>query len=430
MNRLIGILMILLSLPLSAAETQDSITVSLITCWPGTEVYELCGHEAVRVRGMLNGRDIDMVWNYGTFDFDQPNFIFRFVKGETDYKLSSYPFKYFMPEYEAAGRRVVEQDLNLTQQEAKDLLSHLTYEALPQNATYRYNYVKDNCATRVINVIDRSVGQPVIYPDSIHYGTFRNEMRAYHRDYPWYQFGIDLALGSGLDYPLKGKEEMFVPLEMMRKAENAHLPDGRKLVAETRVLNAGVEDATLGPTSFWVSPLAVALYLLAITLVLCWLQWHKRTIWKLLYSIWFGVSGLAGCLIAFLVFVSSHEATSPNLLLLWLNPLQLVIALGVWWRKWRSAVTAMIYVNIILIGVLMIVWPFQPQSANPAFFPLMGVTLALSICYAIIYSNISYKINEEVGNIGVGKLRTGRSRGTGVGAKRRRPAASRRRNRR
>lgn len=398
-------------MPSVAQQRQDSVIVSLITCWPGQEVYELCGHEAVRVRGVVNGVPVDSVWNYGTFDFNQPNFIYRFVKGETDYKLSSYPFAWFMPEYIRSGRRVVEQDLNLTQPEAQRLLAILRHEALPQNATYRYNYVKDNCATRIVQRLDQAVGQPVVYPDSIAYGTFRNTMRAYHHDYPWYQFGIDLALGSGLDYPLRGKEEMFVPLEMMRKADYAHLSDGRPLVTRKRVLNEGVDDATLGPSPWYTGPFALSWIWFVATILICLAQWKRHSVFRWIYSIWFTILGLAGCLIAFLIFISSHEATSPNILLLWLNPLQLVIAIGVWFsHKMRAPTIAMIYVNIILITLLLIVWPLQTQSANPAFFPLMGATIALAVCYAIINNKTSFKNKtpynnnkyEEVSNFGAG----------------------------
>ena len=404
-------------------ERRDSLIVSLITCWPGAEVYELCGHEAVRVRGINpDGTVTDSVWNYGVFDFAAPNFLYRFVKGETDYMLAAYPTAMFMPEYMARGRRVVEQDLNLTRGETSRLVALLREEAKPENRTYRYNYVKDNCATRILDRIDEAAGHPVVYPDSVRYGTFRNEMRAYHRDYPWYQFGIDLALGSGIDYPLRGKEEMFVPLEMMDKAAGAHMRDGRQLVAETRVLNEGIPDATLGPTHWSATPIVCcSLFLLAV-LAVCLLQWRRCVIYRGVYSIWFLILGLAGCVIAFLVFISIHEATSPNLLILWLNPLQLIVAAGVWFRRtWRIPVMAMVCYNIIVMTVLMIVWPFQTQSANPAFFPLMAATLALSAVYAIISPKISYNndrntlVNEEARNLGDGRsghARRGRTDGS------------------
>lgn len=411
-NRIILIIFTILSLfpAFGQQQGQDSLIVSLITCWPGSEVYELCGHEAIRVRREGAGVvGMDSVWNYGTFDFNQPHFLYRFVKGETDYMLSGYPFAWFMPEYMSANRRVVEQELNLSQQEAARLLGMLRKESRPENCVYRYNYVKDNCATRIIDRIDSTTEQRVVYPDSIHYGTFRREMRAYHKDYPWYQFGIDLCLGSGIDYPLRGREEMFVPLEMMRKSANAHFADGRPLVRATRTLWDGHDDATLGPTPWWATPLAVSTILLVLTLFVVIMQYRHHTVYRWIYSLWFGLLGIVGCLLTFLVFISEHEATSPNILLLWLNPLQFVVAIGVWFRRLHAPSVAMVWVNVIILAVMLIVWPFQTQSANTAFFILMTITLLLALSYAIITHQISYKKYSTSNNEEVRNLRTGRS---------------------
>lgn len=377
------------SSPTDSVTTDNKLTVSLITCWPGPEVYELCGHEAIRIKG----ENLDSVWNYGVFSFNQPNFIYRFVKGETDYMVAGYPFRYFLPEYIARGSKVLEQELNLTQEEAVRLRSMLQEEALPKNCVYRYNYVRNNCATRIIDRLDSAVDQRIIYPDTISYGTFRKEMRAYHRDYPWYQFGIDLALGSRLDQPIRARNEMFVPVEMARSVASAHFADGRPLVKESRILFDGVEDATLGPTPFWATPLAVSTVVFLLCVALCYLQWRKRKIFRWVYSIFFGILGLTGIVISFLVFVSEHEATSPNALILWLNPIQLLLAVFVWWRSTRIiSLSAAVY-DVAVTGCLLIAWPFQTQSANPSFFPLMGATVLLAACYAIIAVKYSYKNN-------------------------------------
>ncbi|MDE7402525.1 MAG: DUF4105 domain-containing protein [Muribaculaceae bacterium] len=418
---------ILLLAPALRSEQRDSLIVSLVTCWPGPEVYELCGHEAIRIRSASPQADMDSVWNYGIFSFDQPNFIYRFVKGETDYKLAGYPFEWFMPEYQEQGRRVEEQVLNLNQEEAHKLLALLREEAKPENCTYRYNYVLDNCATRPIERIGQSSGKRVIYPDSAAYGTFRNTMRHYHRGYPWYQFGIDICLGSGIDRPINGHGEMFAPVEMYRKVAGAHFEDGTPLVLHTNVLNQGVEDATSGPTPWYLTPIFWSLALLGITALLAFRMIRKRTIYRPVYSAWFGLIGITGCVVAFLLFVSTHEATTPNLNFFWLNPLQLVLALGVWWRSWRPAAIAMAWVDMLLIVILLLVWPWQHQSANIAFFPLMGVTLLLAAVYAIIAPKQSYKYNnEKVVNLGAGSRNSRRSSGAG----RRRPTASGGRNRR
>lgn len=368
------------------APASDSMTVSLITCFPGPEIYELCGHSAIRIRSA----QMDSVWNYGLFDFNQPNFVYRFVKGETDYRMGGYPFAWFLPEYVQRGSRVVEQDLNLTQWEARRLLAMLHEEEKPQNAVYRYNYVRDNCATRIRARLDSVAGRPVLYPGDPKYASFRDEMRHYHRGYPWYQFGIDLALGAGLDQPVTAGEEMFVPVEMMERASTATLPDGRPLVRETRDLNPGRDDATLPATPWYGAPLfwAWVLFLLCAATAFMDVRRGKPARW-LLAPYWL-LTGLAGCVVWFLVTASSHEATSPNLLMWWLNPLMLVAAVTVCIPRCDRFTNVLMWIEAILTAFLLVSWPFQHQSANAAIFPLMGSAAILSAAYAIIYAKNCY----------------------------------------
>lgn len=373
------------------ASQKDSITISLVTCFPGPEIFELYGHEGIRVRG--NG--VDSVWNYGVFDFREPNFVYRFVKGETDYMGASYPFEWFLPEYLARGSKVVEQDLNLTQEEARRLLGLLRTSTLPENRKYRYNYVKDNCSTRVYRLVEQALDERVIYPDTVHYGTFRNEMRSYNEGYPWYQFGIDIALGSGIDHDLKAEDEMFVPVELMRMASGAHLSDGRKLVKDTRLLNEGIEKATLPPTPWYAAPLFWSWIVFAALCIFCLVSLKCGKIVKVVYSLWFLILGLAGLVVTFLVFVSSHEATSPNALIFWLNPLQLLLAVCLWWRPVRIVAMVIAVLDVVAMLCLLVVWPFQTQSANPAFFPLMGTTLIMAATYAILCRKSSYNNNGQ-----------------------------------
>ena len=369
-------------------EERAPITISLITCYPGPEIYELCGHSAIRVRG----EGIDSVWNYGIFDFNQPNFVYRFVKGETDYRGASYPFQWFLPEYVRGGRKVVEQDINFTPEEAQKMLELLRTSVLPENAVYRYNYIKDNCSTRILNQMDSASNVVIIYPDSAKFGTFRNTMRAYHEGYPWYQFGIDVALGSGLDQKIGSREEMFVPVELMETAGKAKFSDGRPLIKATRVLNEGKGSVVLPPTPWWLSPLFWAwLLTLAIACVVA-SNIVSGKLFKPLYVAWFSFLGLAGCLVAFLVFISVHESTSPNVLIFWLNPLQFLFPISIGIRKLRPLALVMAYYNIAACCLLLVLSPFLTQSYNPAFFPLLAATLGLAAAYAIIINKSSYKV--------------------------------------
>lgn len=380
-------ILLLGNLPLRA-EQQDSITVSLITCWPGREVFELDGHSALRVQ--IPAKKIDDVFNYGVFDFNTPNFIYRFVKGETDYILGIYQFPFFMKEYEEANRKVLEQELNLSAEEKKKLIRLLYTESLPQNREYRYNYALDNCATRITMRLTQAIGDKIQFPDTVAYGTFRNEMRHFHRDYPWYQFGIDLCLGSGIDIPITADHEMFVPVIMAKRYADASLPDGRPLVKKSNILFQGSSNASLPPTPLYLTPLFVFWVTFAIITLLAFLMIRKNRVYPLIYTIWFFPIAILGCLSTFLVFFSSHYATSPNLLILWLNPLQFIMALGVWWKSWRVATRIIAWIDIVLVGILILAWPFQIQVANPAFFPMMLATLILCITYAILDARKSY----------------------------------------
>ncbi|MDE5842272.1 MAG: DUF4105 domain-containing protein [Muribaculaceae bacterium] len=378
-----------MSIPSESATAGEGLTASLITCAPGPEVYELFGHEAIRIKGIdRNGLPLDSVWNYGVFDFASPNFIYRFVKGETDYMLYGCPFSWFISSYVERGSGVTEQELNFTQEETERLRKLLQINALPAHRTYRYSYIRDNCSTRVAQVVEEAVKpRRVIWPDTVNYGSFRKAMRDMHRDYPWYQFGIDLALGSGIDRRISSQEELFAPLLMEEKAAGARFGDGAPLVKSTEMIYPGAHYMTTGemgntlpPTPWWLSPRFAAYLVLMISIAVAWMTWRGGLHGILLrgwYSLYFGVSGLAGCLLWFLVFVSSHDATSPNLLALWLNPLQLVIAVCVWWRGGRPAAIAMAAVNVLVLAVLSLWWPWQSQSANDAIFPLWLATAAL-----------------------------------------------------
>lgn len=374
------ILTLMILVPFSLwGERPDSLRISLITCYPGPVVYELEGHEAIRIRTA----DSDSVWNYGMFDFAEPGFIYRFVKGEPEYVLGAYPFRYFLPAYIERGSKVIEQDLNLSQDEALALQKILRTKALPQNRKYRYNYVYDNCATRIVMNLDSVAATQIIYPDSIEFGTFREAMRHYHKNYPWYQFGIDLALGSGIDRPINAKAEMFAPVRMADIVRGAHFVDGRSLVADERVLNEGTV-AVLPPTPWYLTPLFWAWVLLAGSVIVVVADLRRGRVLKPWYSIWFLTTGLAGCVVAYLSGISSHEATSPNILIWWLNPGGLLLAVLMWVRRAQIAEVALMVLNALAVGVLLLVWPFQQQSANPSFFPLMGVSLALSVAYAVV----------------------------------------------
>ena len=363
----------------------DNVVVSLITCYPGQNIYELYGHTELRVRG----KGYDWVFNYGTFDFRAPNFIYRFVKGETDYMLAGYPSEYMYVGYE--NRKIVEQVLNLTPEQARAVSNALFNGAQPDNRTYRYNYVLDNCSTRPRDIVEAVVGESLQYPPMPSGLTFRSMMHSYNANYAWQQFGIDLALGSGLDYELDARQQMFAPISLMQAFGGATIERGGErvpLVTDTNTLNPGSDEGDiLPPTPWYLHPmtLAVALLLAMAALNVRDVRRRKSTRW--VDSLLFGIAFLGGAVVAFLVFISTHEATSPNYNLLWLHPLHIVPAVLVWIKSAKKVVVCYHFVNFAVIFITMALWAVLPQCANAAFFPLMGALAVRSLSYLMVTRN-------------------------------------------
>lgn len=389
-SRLFILIILLSSCTTANAQPQaiDSIKVSFITCYAGSDIYELCGHSAIRIQ--YAGDDVAV--NYGMFDFNAPNFVYRFVKGETDYMVGVYPFDSFVNSYARNGRKIVEQELNLTQAQASRLIELIEINLRPENRVYRYNYVKDNCATRPVAIIEKAIGDtislstPTIDTEG---WSYRDEMRYFHKNYPWYQFGIDLALGSGIDYTISNREKGFAPeiLEQLFAGATISNANGEQipLVKSTSIIFEGTPGgAQLPPTPWILTPIAIFSILL---IVIAWISWRdikhgKTTRW--IDTILFSIFGLFGLLMTFLIFVSVHEATSPNWLYLWLNPLCLIPAIGLWLKKCKRMVLYYYFANFVALFLLAIALVITGQSINIAFVPLILCSLVRSASYIYI----------------------------------------------
>ena len=151
----------------SVAQTR----VSLLTASPGSAIYELDGHTGLRIANDSLG--YDQVINWGLFDFEAPNFIYRFVKGETDYMCGAVPAEYFINSYLRDGRTVTEQILDLPPAQTERLTAMIRENLLPGNRVYRYNYVKDNCATRPLDMIEAATGRRFDFGDTLSGITYR-----------------------------------------------------------------------------------------------------------------------------------------------------------------------------------------------------------------------------------------------------------------
>ncbi len=367
----------------------DSCTVALLTCYPGDEVYELEGHTALRII-MPDGSD--MTVNWGLFDFNSPNFLYRFVKGETDYRMGAAPTSHFLSQYAREGRRVDQTPLHLTPAERDRLVWLIDSTFRIGSPVYRYNYVLDNCATRPVDYISRAIGSPVQLADTTALGshagaTFRADMTAFHSHYPWYQFGIDLALGSLIDLPLSSGQHSFAPVSLALMLDGALRSDPADpsrlipLAAPRSELLPDGGGGPAGPTPWFLTPLAVCTLFAIIAIALSMRDLRRRSISRWFDAIYFNLMGLAGLLLTFLIFVSVHYATSPNWLFLWLNPLCFIGGILIWIKKCRKVVILYQFINFAAIVALCVAAICGAQVLNLAFLPLLVADAARAFVY-------------------------------------------------
>lgn len=361
--------------PAPQNDTPDSIRISLLTCAAGGEIYSLFGHTAIRYENLTRG--IDAVFNYGMFNFNAPNFIFRFALGETDYQLGVTNYDRFAAEYDYLGRDVWQQTLNLTQDEKQHLVHLLEENYRPENRVYRYNFFYDNCSTRPRNLIEKSVDGTLQYADNMTDSetgiSFRHLLHKYSEGHLWSRFGMDLCMGSKADEPINRRLMMFVPFYLQDYFNTARIVDkegqARPLVsAEEKVVITGLTDAD--HRSGGITPMQSALLLfVVVTAATIYGIRRRKTLWGIDLVLFFA-AGAAGCILAFLALFSQHPAVSPNYMLFVFHPLHLLCLPCMLNRVRKRKLSRYMMANFIVLTLFILLWAVIPQRIPLAVLPL------------------------------------------------------------
>ena len=364
----------------------DRLQVSLLTCGSGRAIYEYYGHTAIRVKRLFAPADLDWTFNYGVFDFNSGNFALRFALGHTDYLCAMQPTELFLEQYRRNGQYVEEQVLNVSSVEAQRLLDALVLNCQPDHCVYRYNFFFDNCATRVRDKIEECLDGKLRYPERPTERSLRDAVHFYCRNHPWAMFGQDLLLGSEADIPATGRELEFAPLIMQQDFTNTVVIDSigtLRLFAGEKHRLVDLPPIVERP-SILLSPLAIAIYLLIVVLVLATYEWRRgRIIWPVDTALLL-LQGLAGILVAFLFFFSTHPTVGSNWLLWVLNPLPLV---GLYWQIKGGRLRRYWYYHTVALAVLavfMLALPAIPQYVSPATKLLLLVLLLRSLINVLV----------------------------------------------
>jgi hypothetical protein len=377
----------------------DSAVVSLITCSPGEEVYSKFGHTAIRVKDKIN--NVDVVFNYGIFSFETEHFYYKFIKGETDYQLGIYDTNFFLPEYAERNSMVWEQVLNLTSAEKKNLVATLLENYEPQNRIYRYNFVFDNCSTRPRDKITSSVDGYIRYHQTSEPTTFRRWVGDYVGTDTWLKFGIDLIFGIDADAVASQKESQFLPEVLMSDFQEAEIVtlDGksRKLVEKsaTVLVDKKHVETTTSIFDFLLKPLAVSLFLLILGVLITLLDIKYKKHNKIFDSILLFITGIAGVIAFYLMVFSTHPLVASNLNILWINPLNMIVAFLIWIKPLRKILFVCGILNLGLLAATLITFSLSIQSFNLAAFPIIVLLMLRSSHWVDMAKKKIFK-NKEV----------------------------------
>ncbi len=371
----LGFLLILLSfIGLNPAKAQFW-EVSLLTADPGTELYSSFGHSAIRLREIgPDGRDL--VFNFGTFDFDTPNFYGKFATGKLNYMLSIVPYDRFIIEYDYYKRGLREQVLDLNQEQKDFLLQHLDAQYAPERRFYKYDFFYNNCATKIRDAFDIAIGDQLVWSDSVaEEKTFRNLIDEFVLPLPWADFGIDLALGAVIDRPATELEKQFLPTYMEQAFANATIVENgvsRPLVKQSRVLleypKEEAQQSLLNPlVIFWLLTLVFA--------ALTFYGFKKGKLMKGLDVALFGTIGILGVVVTFLWFFTDHSATAWNWNILWAFPGHLVLVWGLVARPNATWISSYLLFVMGATVMTLLFWMFGMQSFSPALIPILLLIL-------------------------------------------------------
>lgn len=357
--------------------------ISIITIGPGKQLYDSFGHNAIRVSDPSNGKDL--AFNYGTFDFNTPNFYIKFGQGKLPYALSVSTYDGFLRNYIAEKRWIKQQKLDLTYGEKIAIFEFLLNNAQPSNREYQYDFFLDNCATRIRDVLAVNLGSKLSYQDK-QYAPFLYSFRELIQQRlhwnSWGSLGIDIALGAVIDRTANPWEHQFLPDYVFESLKSATITRNNKTSAlikkETTINNPGPRARN---TAFLLSPFFIFL-VIALGIVYRTLRdskQQKRSRW--LDTVLFFVTGIVGVLLLVLWLATDHTATINNYNILWAFPVNLIFCTLLSKKtpkKWLSRYLSFL---IILLILLVVHWCTGVQVFAGALLPLL---IALSIRYVYV----------------------------------------------
>lgn len=357
-----------------AQPQQAHLCISILTCDPGEELYSIFGHTAIRI--IDSTKKTDLVFNYGTFDFDDPDFYSKFVRGKLNYFLSVEEVPTFMYEYQVTHRSVTEQELLLNDVTKQAINEAIAKNLVGNNRYYKYDFLYDNCTSRVKDILAKYAGMKVdkkLVPQGT---SFRDMIHEYldRGGMLWTKLGMDILLGSPSDKSVTIAESMFLPDYLLKGIDSSVLSAHPVLLKKQSILIARKS----GHTNHTNWPLIVFSVISTVILVISFLQNNIAVkVTQLFDSLFLLITGFIGWLLLFTWFGTDHTSFAANYNLLWALPTHVIAALAIW--KKSGWLQKYFLVSSLLYGLLLVFWYWLPQPLNPAFIPIVLLLFLRSV---------------------------------------------------
>jgi hypothetical protein len=305
--------------------------VSVLTCGTGNESYSLFGHTAIRVHDTVNG--IDVVYNYGAFDFNTPNFVMKFIKGDLQYFAVAHSYPDFINQYQYEKRSVYEQELNIPSSLKQKLFDNLNTSLASGESHYTYKFIDKNCTSMVVDIINKTLDTTAIVKNEDTDITYRTILYPYFDNHFYEKLGTSIIFGKKVDGL---GTQLFLPFELQKSLKKVTFQN-HPLVQENKTL---LEFENEAPGSWWNNIYTYILFLGFVVLI------NKKSI-DLFYLILIAVMGM---FFTFVGFYSSHLELGYNYNILLFNP-TLVGLLYFYWTKNKKGIYNLALFNILSLGI-------------------------------------------------------------------------------
>jgi len=334
------------------AQLSDNAQISLLTCGPGEELYSVFGHSAIRVYDPEIG--LDEVYNYGVFDYTDPKFLPKFLKGKLIYWVGKESTEHFLNLYGYLNRFVKEEVIHLDSLQMNSVYLALKENHKIENRYYLYDFLFDNCSTRIGDILEKGIW-PFQFSDTEKF-SFRDLIHQYLGGRDWTHLGIDLILGSKTDRIATAREQMFLPDYLSDNLANAKKENNKNVLLAPQML---LDIPTIRAKSFFLLSPVLAFTILLI-LELIFLKYGEEKWLKTYDIIWMIGMTLSSIVLMFMWFGTDHQACSNNYNLLIFSPLLIIWWLAYAFRNGKKALT----IIDLLIVIPYISLPFVKMTAQ------------------------------------------------------------------